>query len=470
MNLILEVTGRNAGEAGAAGRKVFGRDGGRIGRAPDCDWVLANPYVSRHHATVHWIDGTFYIESTGENGVALNTVGATLSRLERRPLTSGDRLFIDEFEIAVTVSEALNVAATARVAVGPLEPAADELDPLKRLMGSAAGANAVPARAEMAWNSTSSLADHFTPPPLSSPLAAPLPAPARMGPRALPVAEDWNQTGFDRSTMQSVPREAPRPASPPLHAVPPLNAVPPPYAVPSSSAGPSAFAGPSYVAQAPQTAPPLHAVAPPLVSPPTPAGGEFDINLLLGQLGVDAATLSPDAVNTLGTVVQSVLQGLIDVLRARAQFRSQFHLQDTRITATENNPLKFAINPQDALGSLFGPRNPGYMPPVQAFSDAFDDMRFHQLATLAGMRAGFESLMARFDPQTLQERFDRHLKRAGFLPMAARFRYWELYADLFEELSADPNAAFQRMFGEAFAVAYERQLEALQVGRGRPTA
>jgi type VI secretion system FHA domain protein len=185
---------------------------------------------------------------------------------------------------------------------------------------------------------------------------------------------------------------------------------------------------------------------------------------LLHALGLNPATLAPGALDTLSVSVRSVLQGLIDVLRARAQFRSQFRLQDTRVTLTENNPLKFAINAQDALGSLFGDPNPGYMGPADAFDDAFDDMRRHQLATLAGMRAGFASLLERFDPEALQQRFDRHLKRAGFLAVGAKLRYWDLYAEHFEDLSSDPNNAFQRMFGEAFADAYERQLEALRKG------
>src|SRR5262245_20837537 len=104
MNLILEVVGRSARDLGEGRRKVFGTEGGRIGRAPDCDWVLANPYISRHHATVCCIDGVFYIESMGENGVALNSAQAMLPQSERRALKSGDRLFIDEYEISVSLA------------------------------------------------------------------------------------------------------------------------------------------------------------------------------------------------------------------------------------------------------------------------------------------------------------------------------------------------------------------------------
>jgi type VI secretion system protein ImpI len=162
------------------------------------------------------------------------------------------------------------------------------------------------------------------------------------------------------------------------------------------------------------------------------------------------------------------VQGLIEVLRARTEFRNQFRLPVTRVRTTENNPLKFAINAEDALGSLLGRRNPGYMPATEAFDDAFDDVRFHQLAMIAGMRAGFEGMMNRFDPQKLQERFDRQLKTGGFLAMAAKLRYWDLYTDLFDEMAGNQDAAFQRLFGEEFASAYEKQLEALKRSRGNP--
>ena len=422
MNLTLELIGPSPAPE-AIRRKVFGTDGGRIGRAPECDWVLASPYISRHHATVRFAEGAFYIESTGENGVAVNSPDAMLPQRERRALKNGDRVFIDQHEISVALTDS---PASLSVTDGALGTASGALDPLLNLPGAGAAALAAP---EVAWNTSSSLADHFTPP--------------RTTPRALPVAEDWNRTGFDRPPAQS---------NAPLRLVAPM-----PLSPGASASGADAPTRSSVNASSARTG----SIA--------PSALDFDISPLLQALGLSPASVAPDALNVLSDSVRSVLQGLIDVLRARAQFRSQFHLQDTRVTLTENNPLKFAINAQDALGSLFGDPNPGYMGASDAFDDAFHDMRCHQLATLAGMRAGFESLLARFDPEALQQRFDRHLKRAGFLAVGAKLRYWDLYAEFFEDLSADPNTAFQRMFGEAFADAYERQLATLQQG-GRPPA
>jgi type VI secretion system FHA domain protein len=178
--------------------------------------------------------------------------------------------------------------------------------------------------------------------------------------------------------------------------------------------------------------------------------------------------LSLDDPATMNAIVRNIVAGLIDVLRARADFRNEFRLPVTRVRMAENNPLKFAINADDALDSLMSRRNPGFMPAAEAFDDAFEDIRFHQLAMLAGMRAGFECVMNRFDPQKLQERFDRQLKHGGFLAVAAKMRYWDLYADWFEELAGDADGAFQRLFGEEFASAYEKQLETLKRNRGGP--
>src|SRR5689334_9815755 len=138
MNLILELTGPAPSPASVR-RKVFGTDGGRIGRASDCDWVLASPYVSRHHATVRFAEGTFFIESTGENGVAMNSPGAMLPQLERRALKNGDRLFIDDFEIQVVLAESPVSLNTGPLGFGEgvSRPATGPLDPVPGTLGAA---------------------------------------------------------------------------------------------------------------------------------------------------------------------------------------------------------------------------------------------------------------------------------------------------------------------------------------------
>lgn len=331
LNLVLEVAGPNGHDLGEARRKVFDGAGGRIGRAPDCDWVLSSRYISRHHATVSCVDSVFRIESVGENGVALNDALTMLPRRTPRALSSGDRLYIDEYEITVAIIGAAQQAGAARQ---------DE-------------ANSETAQWEGA-------------------------------------------TAIHRS--------------------------------------------------------------------PAVAAGVFDVPAFMRAAGLDPQTFPPEMAPVLGQIVRLVAQGMIDVLGARAQFRSQFHLPLTRVRASQNNPLKFAPTAEEALTAMFRTRARGYMQPLEAFEDAFDDIRFHLVATLAGMRAGLESMLKRLDPKRLQQLSDR--RYPGFMArFGAKGRYWDRYVDLFEEMSGNADVAFQQTYGEEFSGAYERQLEELKRGR-----
>ncbi len=170
----------------------------------------------------------------------------------------------------------------------------------------------------------------------------------------------------------------------------------------------------------------------------------------------------------MGNIMRSVVQGLIEVLRARSEIKTEFRMPVTQVKVSENNPLKFAANAEDALGNLLGRRNAAYLAPQEAFDDAFNDVRYHQLAMLAGVRAGFDNLMNRFDPVQLQESFERGGKRGGLFS-GGKSSYWERYAERYDEMTADRDETFRRLFGEEFARAYEQQLSVLKRNRGGAT-
>jgi predicted component of type VI protein secretion system len=220
MNLILEVVARDGEPAGSSQlRKVFGVEGGRIGRAADCEWVLLSPYISRYHANVCCIDEVFYVVATGENGVALNDTEAVLPKLEHRALHSGDRLFIDEYEIAVAVSGGAETAEVQRditsealqVATAPSLRTAFGLNPLRTLT-TPVKPLARPQVPEAAWNHSSGLADHFVPPPPLVSAQAGLPADWEDNASAHPSGGS-NDT-FDLSTLLRGAGVAPSSLSP----------------------------------------------------------------------------------------------------------------------------------------------------------------------------------------------------------------------------------------------------------------
>ena len=54
--------------------RVFGVNGGTIGRAPDNDWVLPDPsrVVSGHHCEIEYRGGAYWLKDTSTNGVFVN--------------------------------------------------------------------------------------------------------------------------------------------------------------------------------------------------------------------------------------------------------------------------------------------------------------------------------------------------------------------------------------------------------------
>ena len=471
----------NAASLGSARRKVFTVDGGRIGRAPENDMVLPGVGVHRHHATVRFINGVFFVEGVGTNGIAINNPEVVLPRNEPYPLKTGDKVFIDEYEIVVTASAAAPAEPAAarqpeRVAlrsgpqsaepgdrpVAPLfsesDDSAEDLDPLRKLMGGAgapaprAPGQRQPGPSDASWNHTSSLSDHFTPPAANTVPGAGNPASAGAG-NVIP--ENWDRTSFDRSKLQ--PQS--RPQVPPAAAAPRAPASPPAQQqLPPSSQRPP----PSSPRPQPPPPPPRAAAQP--VAPTNTTGAHFDWEGFLRAANVDPARVPPETAALLGNIMRSVVQGLIEVLRARSEIKTEFRMPVTQVKVSENNPLKFAANAEDALGNLLGRRNSAYLPPQEAFDDAFNDVRFHQLAMLAGVRAGFDNLMNRFDPAQLQEGFERQGKR-GLFGGGGKATYWERYAERFQEMSQDRDETFRRLFGEEFARAYEQQLSVLKRGR-----
>src|SRR5215208_3970102 len=103
MILTLEITGPQAAKLGAACRKVFHASGGTIGRLPDNQWALPDPYVSSRHALIRYQDGVFYIEDTSTNGIFINAPDKRLSKGQPHALQSGDWIFIEPYEIRATV-------------------------------------------------------------------------------------------------------------------------------------------------------------------------------------------------------------------------------------------------------------------------------------------------------------------------------------------------------------------------------
>jgi type VI secretion system FHA domain protein len=548
--LTLEVGGAQASSLGGERRHQFGSDGGIIGRARTCDWVLPHTKVSGRHARVTFAQGAFFIEDTSTNGVFVNSSRERLVRGRPHQLESGDRLFIDPYDIHVSISDSRSVRpsrpnqtpaadfsdsdpfdssnlfdenpfAAARpnpgagirqeLGVSEASSGAQELDPLKLIpSGPAAPARRGPTARDL--EGASPMAAHYQAPAVKTPPPAAVPPRADVIPEGYDPLADSGPTPLSafRSPVAAPverppdPRPSPDPvveeevSDPEPVAARPTSRRPPPAEEPAAPAplaavplAPLAELAPS-VEEGALERPPLDPGVPempvaavpeperpgperpvferprsserrPPASASTEPGAAGDLRAVLAGAGVTDVEITEELARDFGRILNVVVSGTMDVLRARQQIKDEFRMRLTQFRPADNNPLKFSANVEDALHNLLVKRNAAYLGPVEAFEDAFDDVRSHQLAMLAGMRVAFEAMLTEFNPDRLQEQFD-HQPKAGSL-MPAKMRYWELYRERSEKLVKDSETTFRRLFGESFAKAYEEQLARLRAER-----
>ena len=496
MTLTLEVTGAQAGSLGSASRKVFSEAGGTIGRLPTNHWVLSHQFVSSRHALIRCENGVFTIEDMrSANGLFINAQDNRLSPGQRYALKDGDTIFIDPFEIRVSVATesrrpALPVPSDpfatgdSFAAPPPAAPASSfvpsgqtgELDPLN-LLGLEEPPAPPPAPRASDLRAGSALNDFFRPPAATAP-----PAPANPGNL---IPDDYNPLLSDEPASVPAPTAPPRPARPTPRPTRPIAATPPapsdvearPVRPRPTSSGLRRPAGLTQGGPPPtdasvarhepaasrQSSSASVAPAPPSAPSKAPApAADPDLAALLAGAGLDPSAVTPELTQAFGKILRVVVSGLMDVLQARQRIKDEFGMRMTTFRPADNNPLKFSANVDDALHNLLVKRNAAYLGPVEAFEDAFADLRNHQMAMLAGMRVAYESMLAEFDPDRLQEQFDRQSKKGSLLSVPAKMRYWDLYREKFGDMVRDAEASFAELFGDEFARAYEEQLDRLK--------
>ncbi len=170
-----------------------------------------------------------------------------------------------------------------------------------------------------------------------------------------------------------------------------------------------------------------------------------------------------------GGILRAAVEGLMTLLVARAEMRREFQAEDrTMVAPRDNNPLKLMSDPNEAMAFLFDPaeRTDGFLDPVQAVGDACEDLRSHELAVVAGMRAAIIGVLRRLNPHALEVAFEKSTT-AG-LPLPGRKgRLWDLFVAHHERLAHEAQEDFYKVFGRDFMNAYETHLRRTKGGRCR---
>jgi type VI secretion system FHA domain protein len=182
----------------------------------------------------------------------------------------------------------------------------------------------------------------------------------------------------------------------------------------------------------------------------------------LDGLGISRVELRPsvnrpEMLLTAGQVLRQFVKGTTDLLANRANLKNTFRLDQTTVLPRQNNPMKFSVDTNELLKQLLVGGGGEYLSAQDSIREACNDLINHQNAFLDAMNSAFIEFADRFEPEELQDGFDRTVRSSmfGFMNKA---KYWQLYCELYPVMTEKGGGRFPQMFAEEFVKAYERQI------------
>jgi type VI secretion system protein len=498
MAIKLRVISDHYRDLGEHRSRVFGVNGGSIGRAPDNDWILPDPkrVLSGHHCEIEYRSGVFWLKDTSTNGVYVNESEDPAFTIGPIELQDGDRLRMGDYEVLVSLDERIDFL-----------PAPGELQAAERQ-----------ASAHHAESS----------------LGAPLDLASLLSPRDAETSGSLrmrNAFGMKIPREERTPEEVTRPDEPPpaphskdrpFDVAPrprtngPAVAAPAPFTplatVPVATPPRSASAPPPAASPAPEpqtTAAPaaMPVPAPSSMPPAAPAADTpvADWALKTRQItrqelaeavarrqgrieqreravpfhqqastwndlrsatqafcrgaGIDPAVLSAEAHTMLpllaGQLLREAVVGLTDILRARPETPgAATAAANGTPVGNSSNPLRTSTSIEQALQRLFESHGRLYGGPVDALRDVLQDIKDHDTAVQDASRAALRRVLEELAPANIADQFEHGRSRVLAPGQDPRPKYWEHYGEFYRVLTQQSQEGLPHAFVETFAQAY----------------
>lgn len=159
-----------------------------------------------------------------------------------------------------------------------------------------------------------------------------------------------------------------------------------------------------------------------------------------------------ETLNRIGQIFRKLIDGTVAVLRSRSEFKSLCRVNMTVISATNNNPLKFTVSTDDVLRQLLDNKTEGFLGSTAAIEESFTDIMNHQLAMQAGIQASLTDLLKTFDPKVIEKQFEQGIV------LQKKAKCWDKLEETYRNTVED---AVENFYGDAFVKAYEQQIRQL---------
>jgi type VI secretion system protein ImpI len=389
-----------------------------LGRDSHLDWTLPDPSrsISGKHCEIRYRDGGYWLHDVSTNGTFVN--GAEYRLDAPHLLRDGDRLGIGPYIIAASVEEGRKERSPAAAAGASFDAGLPDVwAPVGEAAAPEVGAKRRTAQTREAPPDFLEFASV-----LESPKPAPRPSPDP--PRA---DDDW-LTAVNSAPSSPLDESAPEPRIPaPIR---PAVVDPPPGRAPARE--PAADG-----AQAREV-----------------------LDRIARAAGVPQRVLSsrnPDEIaDEIGAVLRMTTENLAQMLASRAESISLMRSSNrTMIRAVENNPLKFASSPAEALAIMFGPPTRNYLDAKTTIERSFADLKTHQIHTFGAMQGALDALFEDLAP----ERVDRSVepeRGLGALVSSRKAKLWDIYVERWRAKTKRADGRLLEAFTALFAQAYDR--------------
>lgn len=458
-----------------------------IGRSPDADWQVEDPkmFISRRHCVIGEENGQVVVTDASSGGLYLDNASNPVGLGNTVPLEPGMRLHLGDFTLRVeAASSAVEPAAPQQVAslnrsFFPKDDAPEPQAP-------------PPVRPE-------SLPDPFgmrdeerrhkevarPPRPLdqADPFGLDLRASDAEEPHGGEVSAKRptpgnyfgdNQVEPERRDIAPSPAHdvGPKPtlptAKPDIFGDWPAQGSPPAQGSDAPAKPDVAAPEPVEVAvAAPREPRPMQAAraSAPTETPPTsPSAHRDDEDLrdaLLRGMGLDPAQMTSDdplaEMEHLGQSMRSLVEGVMLLLRTRAQEKQKVRVAQTIIASADVNPLKFLATPEDALSALIRPKGKGYMAPDAAVDGAFRDLIDHQVRTWSALQVALRRMIDKFDPTEIEKEMEDVGLLESLVAGGRSAKLWQIYEDRYRDIAETAEKQFLGEVGADFRDAYEHR-------------
>ena len=458
MAIKLRVISEHYRELGENRSRVFGVNGGTVGRAPGNDWILPDPrrVVSGHHFEVQFHGGRYWLIDTSTNGVFVNDGEDPASATGRVELQDGDRLRVGDYDILVSVDNRIDF----------LPSTGDEESAAKHLgadIGHSLDLDSLFTPRDVTESSGSL--------PVGNAFGVRLNAEARANllETLQRSVETLGESSFDPTRTGRI--DSVVPGTDPVEGGGPDPAPPPTAKPPAPAPGnqewalstrripreelEDALARRKTRVEARERSIPFHQQA------STWADLRSAVQAFCRGAGIDPASLSPEAQAMLplvaGQLLRETVVGINDILRARSAGAVAAAVSSVPAApGNSSNPLRSSTSIEQALQRLFESHGRLFAGPVDSLRDVLQETRDHETALAAGMKAGLDAVLGQLAPANVADQFEQGRARQLAPGQDPRPRYWEHYSEFYRLLTQQTAGTDEmpRSFTEAFSLEY----------------